>query len=188
MSKDTATFTLNNEVLIVCVWCPLCRRSDRPSVHYKLMHLSICNLNNPPGIWIFRSLAVKFPYPSSKKLFKCPTCKTRWMGKQPTKASLTFYGCFLVSHSVTNAISCLLNRLTVFPRSCLALMVRTVKLPTFSGLVSDCPPSAASLAWCQIAHPRSGSKVKFPAPGENEGVKCPWYARRGGCWDYIPLP
>ena len=28
-------------------------------------------------------------------------------------------------------------------------------------------------------HPRSGSNVKFPTPGEREGVKCPWYARRG---------
>ena len=48
-----------------------------------LMYLSLCNLNipnppgnnipPPPGIWTFRFLAVKFPSPSSKKLFKCPT-------------------------------------------------------------------------------------------------------------------
>ena len=147
------------------------------------MHLSICNLDipppgnpqgnpqgNPPGICIFRFLA-----PSSKKLFKCPRCKTHWMGKFPTpgpffsrrltrqdrfktirykyqmvffklkldkgtsylhsKASLSSYGPFLVSHSVTNALG--------------------VKFPT----------------------PPSGSKVKFPTPGEREGVKCPWYAR-----------
>ena len=42
---------------------------------------------------------------------------------------------------------------------------------------SNSPPSAA---WCQIPHPHSGSKVKFPTPGEREGVKCPWYARGGG--------
>ena len=28
-------------------------------------------------------------------------------------------------------------------------------------------------------HPRSGSNVKFPTPGKREGVKYPWYARRG---------
>ena len=35
-------------------------------------------------------LAVKFPSPSSKKLFKCPTCKTCWMGKCPTPGAF-FY-------------------------------------------------------------------------------------------------
>ena len=34
-------------------------------------------------------------------------------------------------------------------------------------------------ASCHIPHPRSGSKVKFPTPGEREAVKCPWYARGG---------
>ena len=34
-------------------------------------------------IWIFWFLAVKFPSLSSKKLFKCPTSKTRWTGKKP---------------------------------------------------------------------------------------------------------
>ena len=105
--------------------------------------------------------AVKFLPPNSKKLFKCPTCKTRWIGKCPTLGLfkticykyqlaffilkldkgtshlhstyitlhyihyitvtyityilltfLSFYSPFLVSHSVTNTISCLLNRLT----------------------------------------------------------------------------
>ena len=47
------------------------------------MHRSICNLNMPGAIWIVQTLTVKFPSPSPKKLFKCPTCKTRWMGKCP---------------------------------------------------------------------------------------------------------
>ena len=39
----------------------------------------------PPGIWFFFFFsAVKFPSPGSESLFKCPTCKTRWMGKCPT--------------------------------------------------------------------------------------------------------
>ena len=73
-----------------------------------------------------------------------------------SKASLSFCGPFLVSHSATNAISCLLNRhsgssLVVYERS-------------------NSPPSAAC---CQIPHLRSGSNVKFPTPGERDGVKCP---------------
>ena len=41
--------------------------------------------SNPPGICIFRFLA-----PSSKKLFKCPRCKTHWMGKFPTPGPFFF--------------------------------------------------------------------------------------------------
>ena len=44
---------------------------------------------SPPGhldIW-----AVKLPSPSSKNLFKCPTCKTRWMGKCPNPWAIVFY-------------------------------------------------------------------------------------------------
>ena len=144
----------------------------------------------------FRFLAVKFPSPSSKKLFKCPTTKTCWMGKCPTpgafiyrltgqdrfkticykyqlaffilkldkgtsylhsKASLSFYGPFLVSHSVTNAISCLLNH--------------------FSSL------EFGLCANGQILHlPRLG--VKFPTPAAA-------YSRgKGGCQMPVvcPLP
>ena len=80
-----------------------------------------------------------------------------------SKASLSFYGPFFVSHSDTHAISCLLNRLTFSLHSCLALMYKR----------SNSPPSAA---WCQIPHPHSGSKVKFPTPRGREGVNCPLYA------------
>ena len=51
-------------------------------------------------------------------------------------------------------------------------------LNIFSSLVvyewSNPPPP---VAWCQIAHPHSSFKVKFPTPREREGVKChgiPW--------------
>ena len=53
-------------------------------------------------------------------------------------------------------------------------------LNIFSSLVVyERSNSPISTAWCQIPHPRSGSKVKFPTPREREGVKCPWYARGG---------
>ena len=83
-----------------------------------------------------------------------------------SKASLSFYGPFLFSHSVTNATYChfLLTRVW--------LSWRTVKFPTFRGLVSNSPPPHT--------HTHSGSKVKFPTLGKSEGVKCPWCARRGG--------
>ena len=56
-----------------------------------IMHWSVCNLNIPPGIWIFRFLAVKFPPTSSKKPFKCLTCKTRWMpGQTPHPWGMLF--------------------------------------------------------------------------------------------------
>ena len=80
-----------------------------------------------------------------------------------SKASLSFYGPFFVSHSDTHAISCLLNRLTFSLHSCLALLYKR----------SNSPPSAA---WCQIPHPHSSSKVKFPYSQEKGGcqlVVCP---------------
>ena len=55
-----------------------------------LMHLSICNFNIPSpqaptqAFEFFLFSAVKFPSPGSKTLFKCPMCKTCWMGKCPT--------------------------------------------------------------------------------------------------------
>ena len=150
-----------------------------------------CNLNIPPGIWTFEFLAVKFQFPSSKKLFKCPTCKTRWMGKCPTpgtyfyrqtgqrfkticykyqlaflilkmdkgtsflhlKASLSSYDSYLVvSHSATNAISYLLNRLTISRRSCLAIVCER----------GNSPPSTA---WCQILHPPAVLRSNYLLPG-----------------------
>ena len=57
-------------------------------------------------------------------------------------------------------------------------VLSTKSLNIFSSLMvyeqSNSPPS---MAWCQIPHPRSSSKVKFPTLGEREGVKCPWYAQ-----------
>ena len=143
-----------------------------------------------PRAFELSSLAAKFPSPSFKKLFKCPTCKTRWKGKCPTpgkffltvivsffilnlekgisyahsKASPSFYSPFLVSHSITNAISCLLNHLIFSLRSCLAPWWPSVRLFKF-------PTSAA---WCQILHPlgEGGCQMPLGYPGAE------------GCWGY----
>ena len=45
--------------------------------NHLLMHLSICNLNTLGGAFEFFDFW-RSNSPSFKKLFKCPTCKTRW--------------------------------------------------------------------------------------------------------------
>ena len=81
-----------------------------------------------------------------------------------SKASLSFYGPFVVSHWVTNAISCPLNRLTFSLRS----SCTNGKIPHLPRLSVKFPTL------------RNSSKVKIPTPGEWEGVKCPVVVVGGG--------
>ena len=96
----------------------------------------------------------------------------------PSKATLSSYSPYnLVSHSVMNAISCPQKSLNIFMSLVFGFMMTTWMIsqipppPPFRGLVSNSPPS-------------SSLKVKCPTPGEREGVKCLWYAKRGGSWAY----
>ena len=70
------------------------------------------------------------------------------------KASLSSYDSYLVvNHSATNAISYLLNRLTISRRSCLAIVCER----------GNSPPSTA---WCQILHPPAVLKSNYLLPGK----------------------
>ena len=146
-----------------------------------------------PGIWLFRLLAFnsrpavpesysnaphvrpldgQMPHPwgifyrlTGQELFKTIYYKyqlafsilklDKGISYLHSKASLSFYSPFLVSHSLTNATSCLLKNLTFSLRSS-----ERSEFPTFHGILTPA--------------------VKFPTPGEREGVKYPWYARGGG--------
>ena len=81
----------------------------------KVMYLSVSNLNIPPPLGHFFCrltgqdrfktiyyISTSWPFSYSNKGISY----LHW------KASLSFYGPFLVSHSVKNTMSCLVNRLT----------------------------------------------------------------------------
>ena len=84
-----------------------------------------------------------------------------------SKVSLSFYGPFLVSHSVTNKIYC---QHFLIARVWLSCMIG--QIPHLPRLAVKFPTPAAVL------------KAECPTPGGREGVKCPWYAQgegEGGC-------
>ena len=124
--------------------------------------------------YFFRNISASWP------LFILKLDKKTWY--LHWKTSLRFYGPFLVGHSVTKAISCLQYLVCNILSTISCLLNRL----TFS-LRSSCTNGQIShLPWLGLNFPTPAAvlKVKFPTPGEREGVKCPWYAREGACWGY----
>ena len=69
--------------------------------------------------------------------------------------------------SITSNLSSIIRQDASYPSICSAFALRLYIMSTFK------PRFVLVLDGRQIPHPCSGSKVKFPIPGERQGVKCP---------------